>query len=160
MATAILSEAFTELFHALLFTIALGILKTHNIRWTIVVTWVSCSDAFEEKICWQPEQMATSVLAFYISSTAFSSKALEIGQGQVNLLSWPPSQAMLVVPCQILVKQQETVLLSLIFIAFHILTHLMQCCTDWGLCVGLSPALVKASVGNEGGFGDWHTIKY
>lgn len=31
--------------------------------------------------------MATSVLAFYISSTAFSSKALETGQGQLVVMT-------------------------------------------------------------------------
>lgn len=155
MALAILSEAFAELLYVLLFTTPLGLLKTSNTGWTIVVAWVSCSDVFEEKICWQPEQMATSVLAFYISSTAFSSKALETGQGQVYWLSWPPSQAVLVVPCQILVKQQEIILLSLILIAFHILAHLMQCCRDWRLCWAQS----CSCVGNEGGFAGWHTIK-
>lgn len=158
MALAILSEAFAELLHVLLFTAPLGLLKTCNIGWTIVVAWVSCSDVFEEKICWQPEQMATSVLAFYISWTAFSSKTLETGQGQVYWLSWPPSRAMLVVPCQILVNQQETIL-SLILIAFCILAHLMHGCRDRGLYVELNSALVKTCVGNEGGFGDWHRIK-
>lgn len=81
MALAILPEAFAELLYELLFTALLGLLKTCNIEWTIAEAWVSCSDVFEEKICWQPEQMATSVLAFQISSTAFSSKALQIGQG-------------------------------------------------------------------------------
>lgn len=57
------------------------LLKAHNIEWTTAEPWVSCSDVCEEKFCWQPEQMATSALAFYISSTALSSKALQIGQG-------------------------------------------------------------------------------
>lgn len=60
---------------------------------------------------------------------------------------------MLVVPCQILVNQQETIL-SLILIAFCILAHLMQGCRDRGLYVELNSALVKTCVGNEGGFGD------
>lgn len=101
-------------------------MKTHNIGWSMVVAWVSYSDVFEEKICWQPEQMVTSVLAFYISLMAFSSKALAIGQGQIYWLSWSPSQAMLVVSCQILVKQQEAILLSLILIAFHILSRVVE----------------------------------
>lgn len=56
---------------------------------------------------------------------------------------------MLVVSCQILVKQQEAILLSLILIAFHILVHFMQ-----RLCVELTSTFVKTCVENEGGFGD------
>lgn len=153
-----LPEAFAELLRVLLFTSLLGLLKARNIEWTIAEAWVSCSDVFEEKICWQPEQMATSVLAFYISSTAFNFKALQIGQGWVYWLSWPPFRTMLVVPWQILVKQQETILLTLILIALHILAHLMQCCRDWGLCVELNPALVKTCVRN-GWLWGWHTIE-